>query len=69
MRGGQKGGRHYLRWGCLFNLIADRVGAISGEGRVLIRVGVLIQEKMVGWFKINLAGGIPIGCLQNTATT
>ena len=52
-----------------FNLIADRVGAISGEGRVLIRVGVLIQEKMVGWFKINLAGGIPIGCLQNTATT
>ena len=69
MRGSQKGGQALFEGGCLFNLIADRVGAISGEGRVLIRVGVLIQEKMVGWFKINLTGGIPIGCLQNTATT
>ena len=53
----------------MFNLMADRVGAISGEERVLIRVRVLIQGNMVSWFKIDLAGGIPIGCLQNTATT
>ena len=49
--------------------MADRVGAISGEERVLIRVRVLIQGNMVSWFKIDLAGGIPIGCLQNTAAT
>ena len=53
----------------MFNLMADRVGAISGEGRVLIGVWVLIQGNMVSWFKIDLAGGIPIGYLQNTATT
>ena len=50
-------------------LLADRVGAISGEGMVLIGVWVLIQGNMVSWFKIDLAGGIPIGYLQNTATT
>ena len=50
-------------------MLADRVGAISGEGMVLIGVWVLIQENMVSLFKIDLAGGIPIGCLQNTATT
>ena len=49
--------------------MANRVGAISGEGRVLIGVWVLIQGNMVSWFKIDLAGGIPIDCLQNTATT
>ena len=69
MRGKPEGGQALFEGGCLFNLIADRVGAISGEGRVLIRVWVLIQENMVSWFKIDLAGGIPIGCLQNTATT
>ena len=63
------GGGKFLRGGCLCYLMADRVGAISGEGRVLIRVRVLIQGNMISWFKIDLAGGIPIGCLQNTATT
>ena len=67
MRGSQKGGGHYLRGGGV--LLANRVGAISGEGRVLIGVWVLIQGNMVSWFKIDLAGGIPIGYLQNTATT
>ena len=66
MRGSQKGGGHYLRGGVW---LADRVGAISGEGMVLIGVWVLIQGNMVSLFKIDLAGGIPIGCLQNTATT
>ena len=66
MRGSQKGGGHYLRGGVL---LANRVGAISGEGRVLIGVWVLIQGNMVSWFKIDLAGGIPIGYLQNKATT
>ena len=68
MRGSQKGSGHYLSGGGGV-LLADRVGAISGEGMLLIGVWVLIQGNMVSLFKIDLAGGIPIGYLQNTATT